>query len=332
MSRDGKRLPLSSSCAALPYFLLCAFVVLPLTVGVLLPLLLVHTIIFKLLGLCGIGRARRDKASAAGDRENALLPTGDSAPAAATSAASVAVAVANAPAAANRVHDIVLFGATGFTGKLAAQYLAARYSGKDSNVHWAIAGRRAAALESLRAELQLSELPIIIADATDGASLAAMAASAKVVLATAGPFALHGSEVVRACAEAGTHYCDITGETDWVRQMIDRFDDTAKRTGSTIVHFCGHDCVPWDLSVLACADHLRAAGDAQLARISCYDSIVFWRTFLCVYERESGIDVLNILVICLLCNVTCKCSFRRHSGHIHQLAVGPRAVQEPPRF
>ena len=281
MTRDGKRLPLSTSCGALPYFLLCAFVVLPLTVGLLLPLLLVHTLVSKLLGLCGIGRAPRGKAASPSDREGPLLPTGESAPAAAaTSAASVSLAVVNAPAAAaNRAHDIVLFGATGFTGKLAAQYLAARYSGKDSNVRWAIAGRRTAALESLRAELQLPELPIIIADATDGASLAAMAASAKVVLATAGPFALHGSEVVRACAEAGTHYCDITGETDWVRQMIDRFDETAKRTGATIVHFCGHDCVPWDLSVLACADHLRAAGDAQLARISCYDSIVFWRTF-----------------------------------------------------
>ena len=176
MTRDGKRLPLSTSCGALPYFLLCAFVVLPLTVGLLLPLLLVHTLVSKLLGLCGIGRAPRDKAASPSDREGPLLPTGESAPAAAISAASVSLAVVNAPAAAaaaNRAHDIVLFGATGFTGKLAAQYLAARYSGKDSNVRWAIAGRRAAALESLRAELQLPELPIIIADATDGASLAA---------------------------------------------------------------------------------------------------------------------------------------------------------------
>jgi short subunit dehydrogenase-like uncharacterized protein len=74
-----------------------------------------------------------------------------------------------------------------------------------------------------------------------------------VVISTAGPFSLHGSGLVAACAAHGTHYCDITGEADWVRRMVLCYDDLARRSGSRVVHFCGHDCVPWDMSVLALA-------------------------------------------------------------------------------
>ena len=103
----------------------------------------------------------------------------------------------------------------------------------------------------------LSELPILTADSSDPASLAALAATTKVILSTVGPFAKYGSALVAACAEAGTSYCDITGESDWVREMIDRHDDTARKTGAKIVSFCGHDCVPWDLAVQAVAAKIK---------------------------------------------------------------------------
>ena len=146
--------------------------------------------------------------------------------------------------------DLVLYGATGFTGKLACTYLAKNYG---KALKWGLGGRRRDALEKVRAELgpEFKDLPLLIADSADHPALKAMVVQTKVVISTAGPFTLHGTALVAACAEHGTHYCDITGEADWVRQMILRFDDLARRSGSRIVHFCGHDCVPWDLSVLA---------------------------------------------------------------------------------
>ena len=151
-----------------------------------------------------------------------------------------------------RTLDLVVFGATGFTGKLACSYLAKTYG---RTIKWAVAGRRRDALEKVRGALgpEFHDLPILIADSTDQTALNAVAARTKVVISTAGPFSLHGSGLVAACASHGTHYCDITGEADWVRRMVLRYDDLARRSGSRIVHFCGHDCVPWDMSVLALA-------------------------------------------------------------------------------
>jgi hypothetical protein len=151
---------------------------------------------------------------------------------------------------ASRKLDLVIYGATGFTGKIASKYVAKNYG---KTLKWGIAGRRRDALEKVRQELgpELQDLPLLIADSSDHDALKAMVKQTKVVISTAGPFMLHGTVLVAACAEYGTHYCDITGEADWVRQMILRFDGLARRSGSRIVHFCGHDCVPWDLSVLA---------------------------------------------------------------------------------
>jgi len=89
---------------------------------------------------------------------------------------------------------------------------------------------------------------------------------------TAGPFDKYGSSLVRCCAEFGTDYCDITGETDWVRKMIDMYDDRARETGAHIVHFCGHDCVPWDIIVYEMSKKLKSLGD-NIVEISCYDEI-----------------------------------------------------------
>jgi hypothetical protein len=218
----GKRVPMSSTAEALPRFLLTVFIKIPIIIGVLLPMLLIYTIITKLMSFCAPKPGAAEK--------EALL----------TNINQVDEEVAVKPHA-DREFDLVLFGATGFTGTLAAKYLAARYSNTSgSPLRWAIAGRRRDALERLRAELQLPELSIIIADSGDDEALASLARRTKVCITTAGPFALYGTKLVRACVMAGTHYADITGETDWVRQMIDRFDETAKRTGATIVSFAGH--------------------------------------------------------------------------------------------
>lgn len=179
-----------------------------------------------------------------------------------------------------RLYDIVVFGATGFTGKMAAVYLAKKYGRK---VRWAIAGRRQDALESLRSELMVLNkdytgadpatcIPIIIADSGNLSSLHKMTRQAVCVVTTAGPFDKYGSLLVESCAKQGTHYCDITGETDWVRKMVDQHDDLARLSGARIVSFCGHDCIPWDLLVLECSKFLRKKGET-LDRISFYDEI-----------------------------------------------------------
>lgn len=165
-----------------------------------------------------------------------------------------------------RKYDVVVYGATGFTGKLAVRYLATQYGDK---VKWAIAGRNKAALEAVN-----NQVPILIADATDRESLAAMARSTKAVIALAGPFAKLGSLLVRVCAETGTHYVDITGEVPWVKEMIEQNDEIAQKTGARIVHFCGHDCVPWDLTVRELAMGLKEAGD-EMEEVQCFNEIIF---------------------------------------------------------
>jgi|EP01049_Picozoa_sp_SAG25_P005685 short subunit dehydrogenase-like uncharacterized protein len=207
------------------------------------------------------------------------------------SAKSAAPAASSAPAAASASQaeqelDLVIFGATGFTGQLVARYLA---QPERAHIRWAIAGRRVTALKALRAQLVaeaessssssgqqhvvLAQLPLIVADSSDAASLRALVSRTKVVLSTVGPFALYGTPLVQACAEHGTDYCDITGESDWVREMVDRYDDLARATGARIVHFCGHDCVPWDLAVDAVAKRLRDEHEEELVSVRCYDEI-----------------------------------------------------------
>jgi short subunit dehydrogenase-like uncharacterized protein len=149
-----------------------------------------------------------------------------------------------------RTYDLVLFGATGFTGKLVAEALAKR--GKD--LRWAIAGRNRQNLEAVRKAIGLPELPILVADASDSTALAEVAKSTKVVCTTVGPYAKYGMPLVAACVEAGTDYCDLTGETTFVRASIDRHEAKAKETGARIVHCSGFDSIPSDLGVLVLHD------------------------------------------------------------------------------
>ncbi len=153
-------------------------------------------------------------------------------------------------ATATREFDIIVWGATGFTGALVAKYLLRQY-GVDGDVRWAIAGRSKEKLDALRDELELNEeaLETIVADSFDAGALSDLTRRTRVVLTTVGPYALYGSELVAACVENGTHYCDLAGEVQWIRKMIDRHHERATRTGARIVHCCGFDSVPMDIGV-----------------------------------------------------------------------------------
>lgn len=139
--------------------------------------------------------------------------------------------------------DLVLFGATGFTGKLVAEYLSRT---APASLRWAVAGRDAGKLAALG--LRATS---IVADALDATAMRALAARTRVVCTTAGPFARYGSALVAACADAGTHYCDLTGEVAWMRRMIDAHHARAQATGARIVHSCGFDSIPSDLGTWA---------------------------------------------------------------------------------
>lgn len=151
--------------------------------------------------------------------------------------------------ATEKTYDIVVYGASGFTGRLVAEYLAGQY-GQTEDLRWAMAGRSAEKLASVRDEIGApADTPLVVADASDPASLQAMVESTKVVLTTVGPYQLYGSELVAACARAGTDYVDLCGEPTWMRQMIDMHEETAKQSGARIVFSCGFDSVPFDLGV-----------------------------------------------------------------------------------
>ena len=143
--------------------------------------------------------------------------------------------------------DLIVFGATSFVGQLLCRRLVER-QGVDGPLKWAIAGRNAAKLERVATETG-ADVERIVADASDPDALAAMVGDTRVVASTVGPYALYGSDLVAAVAEAGTDYCDLTGETQWMRRMIDAHAATAEASGARIVHTCGFDSIPSDLGV-----------------------------------------------------------------------------------
>ena len=158
--------------------------------------------------------------------------------------------------------DIVVFGATGFTGALTAEYLA-RHA--PAGTRWGIAGRDRAKLTALRDRLDArSAVHIVEADVTDPASLRRLASSARVVITTVGPYVRHGEPLVAACAEAGTDYVDLTGEPEFVDLMYLRHHATAQRTGARLVHACGFDSIPHDLGALFTVQQLPADGPITL--------------------------------------------------------------------
>ena len=143
--------------------------------------------------------------------------------------------------------DIVVYGATGFTGQLVVEYIASRYAGR-TDLKWAMAGRSLDKLASVRDAIGApADTALIAADAGDPVSLKAMIDQTRSVLTTVGPYQLYGSELVAACAASGTDYLDLCGEPIWMRQMIDAHQAAAQASGARIVFSCGFDSVPFEL-------------------------------------------------------------------------------------
>ena len=163
--------------------------------------------------------------------------------------------------------DIVVYGASGFTGQLVAEYLAVHYKG-DKQLRWAMAGRSLDKLASVRDAIGApKETPLIAADASDVASLKAMVEQTKSVISTVGPYQFYGNDLVAICAASGTDYLDLCGEPVWMRQMIDKHEAAAKASGARIVFSCGFDSVPFELGAFFVQKEARRVFGAPAARV-----------------------------------------------------------------
>lgn len=164
-------------------------------------------------------------------------------------------------------YDLIVYGAASFVGKILVNYLVQRH-GVDGDLNWAIAGRNQHKLDALNAELG-TELHTIIANADARHELDAMVARTHVVVSTVGPYDLYGSDLVAACVDAGVDYCDLTGEAQWMRKMIDLHQAKAEETGARIVHNCGFDSIPSDLGVHFLQQHAKAEFNEYCNDIRC---------------------------------------------------------------
>ena len=163
--------------------------------------------------------------------------------------------------------DIVVYGATGFTGQLVAEYLAAHYK-NDKDLKWAMAGRSLDKLKSVREAVgATADTPLIAADSSDAVSLKGMVDQAKVVITTVGPYQFYGNELVAACAASGTDYIDLCGEPVWMRQMIDKHEAAAKASGARIVFSCGFDSVPFELGAFYVQEEAKRVFGAPVTRV-----------------------------------------------------------------
>jgi short subunit dehydrogenase-like uncharacterized protein len=162
-----------------------------------------------------------------------------------------------------RTHDVVVYGATGFVGRLTAAYLA-EHAPEGAGV--ALAGRSRERLEALRGRLggRAVDWPVLVADSSDRAALDELTGSARTVVTTVGPYAKYGMPLLASCAESGTHYADLTGEVFFIRDAIERFDDVARTSGARIVNSCGFDSIPSDLGVQSLHERARADGQGDL--------------------------------------------------------------------
>lgn len=163
--------------------------------------------------------------------------------------------------------DIVVYGATGFTGQLVAEYLTAHYK-SDKQLKWAMAGRSLGKLKAVRDAIGApGNTPLIVADASDAASLKAMAEQTMSVITTVGPYQLYGEELLAACVATGTDYFDLCGEPIWMRQMIDKYEAAAKESGARIVFSCGFDSVPFELGAFFVQEEARRVFGAPATRV-----------------------------------------------------------------
>ncbi len=169
--------------------------------------------------------------------------------------------------ATDRELGIIVYGATGYTGRLVCEYLNEQY-GVAGEISWAMAGRSQDKLEQVRDEMGISaDVPLVVADAGDPASVDAMVKRAQVIVTTVGPYQLYGSDLVRACAEAGTDYVDLCGEPGWMHEMIEAHGAAAKASGARIVFSCGFDSIPFDLGVLFLQETAKEKLGAPVSRV-----------------------------------------------------------------
>lgn len=167
---------------------------------------------------------------------------------------------------ADRPFDIVVYGATGYTGRLVAEYLVQHYKG--TGPKWAMAGRSADKLAEVRDLIGApADTPLIVADSEDAASMAALARSARVVITTVGPYQLYGEPLLAACVEAGTDYADLCGEPVWMRLMVDKYDAAARTSGARITFSCGFDSIPFDLGVFMLQQEAKARFGSPAPRV-----------------------------------------------------------------
>lgn len=171
-----------------------------------------------------------------------------------------------------RPYDIVLWGATGFTGQLVAEHLADRYT---EDLNWTIAGRDHERLAAVREDLadidsRWDSLDLLTGDAFDRESLDDIAEQTTVVCTTVGPYAEYGSELVAACVDQRTHYCDLAGEVHWMQRMIDKHHERARERGVAIVHGCGFDSIPSDIGTLLVQDYAQEEFGSPCSRIRTY--------------------------------------------------------------
>jgi len=152
-----------------------------------------------------------------------------------------------------REFDLILWGASGFTGRLVAEHLAR--VGPERKLRWAVGGRNPEKLAAMLRDIGMPDIPVVLGDSQDPRSMADLARRTRAVCSTVGPYALYGAELVAACADTGTHYCDLSGEVHWMRRMIDQHEARAVETGARLVHSCGFDSIPSDLGCLFLQQH-----------------------------------------------------------------------------
>jgi len=166
-------------------------------------------------------------------------------------------------------YDLVVFGATSFVGQILTKYLAEYFSAQTENLSWAIAGRSETKLQEVKNALGAvgRDLPIIIADASNQNQLNALCSQTRVVVSTVGPYALYGEPLIQACVANGTDYCDLTGETQWIKKMITKYETAAQQSGARIVHCCGFDSVPSDMGVYFLQQYAQAQWNTPATKV-----------------------------------------------------------------
>lgn len=166
-----------------------------------------------------------------------------------------------------RRFDVVVYGASSFVGQILVRYYLETY-GVDGELRWAVAGRSASKLKSICAHMGALQVPVLTADASDDAALAELCSSTKVLISTVGPYELYGDGVLKACAENGTHYADLTGEVRWINRMCKQYEAVARTSGARLVHSCGFDSLPSDMGVWFLQQRAKAKLGTYCRRVS----------------------------------------------------------------